>query len=49
MSSSTSPPWLAYTRLGRYDRQADGMADVTGRSAAGVADWVRKNPDLFTR
>ncbi|MFB6857707.1 NAD(P)H-binding protein [Streptomyces sp. NPDC056341] len=33
---------------GRYDRQADGMAEVTGRSAAGVADFVRKNPELFT-
>ncbi|MFD8777398.1 NAD(P)H-binding protein [Streptomyces sp. NPDC059916] len=34
---------------GRYDRQADGMAEVTGRSAAGVADFVRRNPELFTR
>ncbi|MFE2582833.1 NAD(P)H-binding protein [Streptomyces sp. NPDC059378] len=33
---------------GRYDRQADGMAEVTGRPAAGVADFVRKNPELFT-
>ncbi|MFE5219217.1 MULTISPECIES: NmrA family NAD(P)-binding protein [unclassified Streptomyces] len=34
---------------GRYDRQAEGMAEVTGRSAGGVADFVRKNPELFTR
>ncbi|MGW0630850.1 NmrA family NAD(P)-binding protein [Streptomyces sp. NPDC002758] len=34
---------------GRYDRQADGMEEVTGRPAAGVADFVRKNPELFTR
>ncbi|MFE2969141.1 hypothetical protein ACFXKC_36785 [Streptomyces sp. NPDC059340] len=34
---------------GRYGRQADGMAEVTGRSAAGVADFVRKNPELLTR
>ncbi|MEU6193991.1 NAD(P)H-binding protein [Streptomyces sp. NPDC047061] len=34
---------------GRYDRQADGMAEVTGRPAAGVADYVRRNPELFTR
>ncbi|MFI2200993.1 hypothetical protein ACH47Z_09510 [Streptomyces sp. NPDC020192] len=27
----------------RYDRK------VTGRSASGVADFVRKNEDLFTR
>lgn len=33
---------------GRFDRQADGMAEVTGRSAAGVGDFVRKNPELFT-
>ncbi|MGY4923809.1 NAD(P)H-binding protein [Streptomyces sp. 900105755] len=32
---------------GRYDRQADGMTEVTGRSAAGVGDFVRKNPELF--
>ncbi|MFD8723048.1 NAD(P)H-binding protein [Streptomyces sp. NPDC059629] len=34
---------------GRYDRQADGMAEVIGRPAAGVADFVRENPELFTR
>lgn len=34
---------------GRYDRQADGMAEVAGRPAAGVANFVRKNPALFTQ
>ncbi|MFF7979699.1 NAD(P)H-binding protein [Streptomyces sp. NPDC007901] len=34
---------------GRYDRQADGMAEITGRPAAGVAEFVRENPGLFTR
>ncbi|MFF4306173.1 NAD(P)H-binding protein [Streptomyces sp. NPDC001601] len=32
---------------GRYDRQADGMTEVTGRPAEGVGDFVRKNPELF--
>ncbi|MEU4038434.1 NmrA family NAD(P)-binding protein [Streptomyces collinus] len=34
---------------GRYDRQADGMEEITGRAAEGVAGFVRKNPGLFTR
>ncbi|MFI5977795.1 NAD(P)H-binding protein [Streptomyces sp. NPDC051452] len=34
---------------GRYDRQADGMKEITGRSAEGVAGFVHKNPGLFTR
>ncbi|WP_317447460.1 NAD(P)H-binding protein [Streptomyces collinus] len=33
---------------GRYDRQADGMEEITGRAAEGVAGFVRKNPGLFT-
>ncbi|MET9084034.1 NAD(P)H-binding protein [Streptomyces sp. NPDC004237] len=33
---------------GRYDRRADGMAEITGRPATGVADFVRENPALFT-
>ncbi|MGW5433756.1 NmrA family NAD(P)-binding protein [Streptomyces sp. NPDC004059] len=33
----------------RYDRQADGMEQIMGRPAAGVADYVRRNPELFTR
>ncbi|MER6473112.1 NmrA family NAD(P)-binding protein [Streptomyces collinus] len=34
---------------GRYDRQAEGMEEITGRSAEGVAGFVRRNPGLFTR
>ncbi|MEV6113839.1 NAD(P)H-binding protein [Streptomyces sp. NPDC052109] len=34
---------------GRYDRQADGVAQITGRPAMGVAEYVRGNPGLFTR
>ncbi|MFD9093284.1 NAD(P)H-binding protein [Streptomyces collinus] len=34
---------------GRYDRQADGMKEITGRSAEGVAGFVRRNPELFAR
>ncbi|MQY37220.1 NAD(P)H azoreductase [Streptomyces sp. RB17] len=34
---------------GRYDRQAHGMEQITGRPAGGVADFVRRNPELFTR
>ncbi|MFK0282132.1 NAD(P)H-binding protein [Streptomyces sp. NPDC090499] len=33
---------------GRYDRQAAGMTEVTGRPAAGVGDFVRRNPGLFS-
>jgi uncharacterized protein YbjT (DUF2867 family) len=32
----------------RYDRKADGVEQVTGRPPAGVADFVRKNPGVFT-
>ncbi|WP_377273474.1 NAD(P)H-binding protein [Peterkaempfera sp. SMS 1(5)a] len=33
----------------RYDRKADGVEQVTGRPASGIADYVRKNNDQFTR
>ncbi|MFJ3219935.1 NAD(P)H-binding protein [Kitasatospora sp. NPDC086801] len=33
----------------RYDRQADGVEQVTGRPAAGVGDFVRQNADRFAR
>ncbi|MFB7460423.1 NAD(P)H-binding protein [Streptomyces sp. NPDC056188] len=33
----------------RYDRKAEGVEQVTGRPPSGVADYVRKNPSLFTR
>ncbi|WP_093898058.1 NAD(P)H-binding protein [Streptomyces sp. Ncost-T10-10d] len=33
----------------RYDRKADGVEQVTGRPPSGIADFVRKNEDLFTR
>ncbi|MDH6127294.1 NAD(P)H-binding protein [Kitasatospora sp. GP82] len=32
----------------RYDRKADGVEQVTGRPPSGVADFVRKNPGVFT-
>ncbi|MFB6871619.1 NAD(P)H-binding protein [Streptomyces sp. NPDC056323] len=32
----------------RYDRKADGVEQVTGRPPSGVAEFVRKNPSLFT-
>ncbi|MER6983780.1 NAD(P)H-binding protein [Streptomyces carpinensis] len=32
----------------RYDRQADGVGQVTGRPPSGVADYVRDNPSLFS-
>ncbi|MEU9451837.1 NAD(P)H-binding protein [Streptomyces sp. NPDC048277] len=33
---------------GRYDRHADGVEQVLGRPASGVAEFVRKNPGLLT-
>ncbi|MCG7204284.1 NAD(P)H-binding protein [Streptomyces arenae] len=33
---------------GRYDRQAPGVAEVTGHPATGVADFIHQNPELFT-
>ncbi|MFI1367230.1 NmrA family NAD(P)-binding protein [Streptomyces griseochromogenes] len=33
----------------RYDRESDGVAQVIGRPPAGVADFVRAKPELFTR
>lgn len=33
----------------RYDREADGVRQVIGRAPAGVADFVRAKPELFTR
>ncbi|MFE9976625.1 hydroxylase [Streptomyces hirsutus] len=32
----------------RCDRKAEGVEQVTGRPPSGVADYVRKNPSLFT-
>ncbi|MGY0064186.1 hypothetical protein ACWY4P_48445 [Streptomyces sp. LZ34] len=32
----------------RYDREADGVERVTGRSPSGVADFVRTHADWFT-
>ncbi|MEU6775705.1 NAD(P)H-binding protein [Streptomyces sp. NPDC046759] len=33
----------------RYDRKSDDVEQVLGRPPTGVADFVRKNDDLFTR
>ncbi|MFI9626642.1 NAD(P)H-binding protein [Streptomyces sp. NPDC052042] len=33
----------------RYDRKAEGVEQVTGRPASGVAEYVRENPGLFDR
>jgi hypothetical protein len=32
----------------RYDRQADGVEQVTGRPPSEVADFVRTHADLFS-
>ncbi|MFB7213228.1 NAD(P)H-binding protein [Streptomyces sp. NPDC056255] len=32
----------------RYDRKAEGVEQVTGRPPSGVAEFVRKNPGLFS-
>jgi uncharacterized protein YbjT (DUF2867 family) len=33
----------------RYDRQADGVQQVTGRPATGVDEFIRQNADRFAR
>ncbi|MGW7045541.1 NmrA family NAD(P)-binding protein [Streptomyces avermitilis] len=33
----------------RYDRERDGVEQVTGRPPSGIADFVRENDDLFIR
>ena len=34
-------------RAGRYDRLADGVQRVTGRTAMGVREWVWLHADAF--